>query len=109
MKSKEERKNLASNQFPMYSPQFGTLREVHRVTQRREEGGRRQRCPGGLRGESKGERQTQPVISSLSVLHSLEHPERVTELSREEKGKGGDRCDLGEKKESQKGRDQSGQ
>ena len=34
---------LASNQFPMCSPQFGTLREVHRVTQRREEGGRRQR------------------------------------------------------------------
>ena len=38
---------LASNQFPMCSPQFGTLREVHRVTQRREEGGRRQRWPGG--------------------------------------------------------------
>ena len=33
--------NLASNQFPMFSSQFGTLREVHRVTQRREEGGRR--------------------------------------------------------------------
>ena len=38
---------LASNQFLMCSPQFGTLREVHRVTQRREEGGRRQRWPGG--------------------------------------------------------------
>ena len=24
--------NLASNQFPMCSPQSGTLREVHRVT-----------------------------------------------------------------------------
>ena len=24
--------NLASNQFPMYSPQSGTLREVHGVT-----------------------------------------------------------------------------
>ena len=34
--------NLASNQFPMCSPQSGTLREVHRVTQRKEEGGRRQ-------------------------------------------------------------------
>ena len=33
--------NLASNQFPMCSPQSGTLREVHGVTQRREEGGRR--------------------------------------------------------------------
>ena len=36
-------------------------------------------------------------------LHSPEHPKRFTELSREEKGKGGDRGDLGEKKESQKG------
>ena len=32
---------LASNQFPMCSPQSGTSREVHRVTSRREEGGRR--------------------------------------------------------------------
>ena len=40
---------------------------------KREEGGR-----GGQedkRGESKGERQIQPVISSLSVLHYLEHTE----------------------------------
>ena len=34
---------LASNHFPMCSPQSGPLRDVHRVTQRREEGGRRQR------------------------------------------------------------------
>ena len=40
---KRGKSKLASNQFPMCSPQFGTLREVHRVTQRREEGGRRQR------------------------------------------------------------------
>ena len=33
--------NLASKQFPMCSPLSGTLREVHGVTQRREEGGRR--------------------------------------------------------------------
>ena len=33
--------NLASNQFPIYSPQSGTLREVHGVPQRKEEGGRR--------------------------------------------------------------------
>ena len=30
---------LASNHFPMCSPQSGPLRDVHRVTQRREEGG----------------------------------------------------------------------
>ena len=41
--------------------------------EKREEGDR-----GGQedkRGESKGERQIQPVISSLSVLHHLEHTE----------------------------------
>ena len=38
--------NLASNQFPIFSPQSGTLREVHGVPQRRKEGGRRQRWPG---------------------------------------------------------------
>ena len=48
-------------------------------------------------------RQIQPVISSLSVLHSPEHTKRFTEKGREEKGEGGDRGDLMEKKESQKG------
>ena len=56
-----------------------------------------------IKGESKGERQIQPVISSLSVLRRLEHTKRVTELGREEKGEGGDRGDLVEKKESPKG------
>ena len=54
-------------------------------------------------GESKGERQIQPVISSLSVLHRPEHTKRFTELGREEKVEGGDRDDLVEKKESPKG------
>ena len=58
--------------------------------------------PRRIRGESKGERQIQPVISSLSVLHRLEHTKRFTELGREEKGEGGDRGDLVEKKESPK-------
>ena len=47
-----------------------------------------------IKGESKGERQIQPVISSLSVLHSLEHTKRFTDLGREEKRGGGDRGDL---------------
>ena len=38
---------LDSNQFPMCSPQSGSLRDVHGVTQRREEGGKGQRWPGG--------------------------------------------------------------
>ena len=100
---------LASNHFPMCSPQSGSLRDVHGVTQRREEGGRRQRWPGGEKGESKGERQIQPVISSLSILHHMVHTKSFTELGREEKGEGGDRGDLVEKKEIQRGREQSGQ
>ena len=47
-------------------------------------------------GKWKGERQIQPVTSSLSVLHRLEH-KRFTELGREEKGEGGDRDNLVEK------------
>ena len=38
---------LASNHFPMCSPQSGSLRDVNGVTQKREEGGRRQRWPAG--------------------------------------------------------------
>ena len=38
---------LSSNHLPMCSPQSGPLRDVHGVTQRREEGGRRQRWLGG--------------------------------------------------------------
>ena len=59
--------------------------------------------------ESKGERQIQPVISSLSVLSHPEHTKRVTDLGREEKGEEGDRGDLVEKKEIQRRRQQLGQ
>ena len=38
---------LASNHFLMSPAQSGSLRDVHGVTQRREEGGKRQRWPGG--------------------------------------------------------------
>ena len=56
------------------------------------------RIKGGIE-----ERQIQPVISSLSVLHSPELTKRFKELGREEKGEGRDRGDLVEKKENQKG------
>ena len=56
-----------------------------------------------IKGESKGERQIQPVISSLSVFCSLEHTKRFTDVGREEKGEGGDRGDLVDKKENPKG------
>jgi len=40
---KREESKLASNHFPMCSPQSGSPRDVHGVAHRREEGGRRQR------------------------------------------------------------------
>ena len=40
---KKGESKLASDHFPMCSPQSGSLRDVHGVTQRREEGSRRQR------------------------------------------------------------------
>ena len=40
-------RNLTSNQFPICSPQSGTLREVHGVLKRRE----RKEIPGGAEGE----------------------------------------------------------
>ena len=62
-----------------------------------------------IKGESKGERQIQPVISFLSVLYRPEHTKRFTELDSEEKGEGGDRGDLVEKKRVKRGRKQSSQ
>ena len=46
-KIKRGESKLASNHFLMCSPQSGSLRDVHGFTQIREEGGRRQRWPGG--------------------------------------------------------------
>ena len=49
-------------------------------------------------------RGTDPASNQFhKCSHSPEHTKRLTELGREEKGEGGDRADLGEKKESQKG------
>ena len=42
-------------------------------------------------------------MSSLSVLHHLEHTKRFTELSKEKKQEGGERDHLGEKKKNPKG------
>jgi len=76
------------------------IMELHRE-EKREKGDRGDQ--DDKRGESKGKRHIQPVISSLSVLHCPEHTKRFTELGREVKREGGDRGDLVEKKESPKG------
>ena len=79
---------LASNHFLMCSPQSGPFKMFMQLyrEEKREEGDR-----GGWeykRGNQK-ERQIQPVISSLSVLHTPEQKNRFTVLGREEKGRSG--------------------
>ena len=39
-RSKRRETDLASNQFPKCSPQSGSLRDVHEVTEKRQEGDR---------------------------------------------------------------------
>ena len=86
----------------VWNTQRGSLSYIEKGRGRREIEVTRRR-----EGQSKGERLIQPVISSLSVLHSPEYPKRLTELGREEKGEGGDRGDRGEKRRVKRGREQS--
>ena len=59
--------------------------------------------------ESNEERVSQPVNTSLCVLHSLDCSEMFTELYREEKRKEGDRGGQKGKGGNQKERDRSSQ
>ena len=92
----------ASNQFPKCFPLSGTHRDSQSWVEKRR-GREETEVARRMKGGNQKERQIQPVISSLSVLHHLEHTKRFTELGREEKG-GGDRGDLVEKKENPKER-----
>ena len=58
---KKGESKLASNHFPMCSPESRSLRDVHRVTQRREEGGRRQRLVARRRKGGIKRRETDPA------------------------------------------------
>ena len=98
---------IASNQFPMCSPQSRTLREVHSYIEKRR--GKKEMEVTKRRGGVKRREINVASNRALSVFHSPEHPKRFTDSGREEKGEGGDRGDLGEKKESQKVREQSSQ
>ena len=91
---------------------FSTVRDTQRGLQsyREKRRGRREievsRRRRGVvkRGESNLASNQFPMCSP-----HLEHPERFTELHREEKREEGDRADLGEKKERQRGRERSSQ
>ena len=98
----------ASDRFPKCSPQPGTQTDSQICVEKRS-GRKETEVARRIKGDSKGERQIQPVISSLSVLHSPEHTKRFTELGREEKGERGDRGGLMDKKESPKWERESSQ
>ena len=59
--------------------------------------------------ESKEERASYPVTTSLCVLHNLDHSEIFTDLYREKKREEVDRGGLEDKGRNQKERDRSSQ
>ena len=84
-----------------------TAPRCSRSYEKREEGDR-----GGQedkRGESKGERQFQPIISSLSVLHHPEHTKRFTELVEKRREREEIEATWWRKRRVQRGREQSSQ
>ena len=92
--------------------QFSTARDTQRGSQsymEKRRGRRDIEVTRKRRGEVK--RGESNLVSNQfpKCLHSLEHPERFTELHREEKREDGDRGDQEEKRGGQKGRDQSSQ
>ena len=74
---------------------------MFKVLQSREDGGRRQRWPGGKKGEMK-RRETDPASNQFLKCSPPSGTQRFTELGREENGEGRDRGHLVEKKESPK-------
>ena len=90
---------------------FSTVRETHRGSQSymKKRRGRREievtrRRRGGIKT-----RETNLACNQFPKFSPQPGTPRESELSREEKGERWDRGDLGEKKESQKGREQSSQ
>ena len=91
---------------------FSTVRDPRRGTQsymEKRRGRREIEVTRRRRGESKGERASYPVITSLCALHSLDPSEMFTELHREEKREEGDRGGQEDKRGNQKERDRSSQ
>ena len=91
---------------------FSTVRDTQRGSQSYMEKRRGRREIEVTRRRRGGVKKGETYLASYQfpkVLHSPEHAERFTELGREEKREGGDRGDLGEKREGQKGKEQLSQ
>ena len=99
--------NLASNQFPMCSPQSGTLREVHRVIWRREE--KREEGNRGDQEEKSGNQKGREQSSQQSIPYLLSTVWNTQKGSWNyiEKRRGRKEIDQEERRGSQKERDQS--
>ena len=93
----------------MCAPQSGSLRDVQGVIQRREERKETEVARRIKRGESKGEREIQPVISSLSVLHHLEHTGDSLSWVGKRRGREKTEVTWWTKRRVQRGREQSSQ
>ena len=63
----------------------GPLIDVHGVIQKREEGGRRQRWPGGLKGGMK-RRETDPASNQFPKCSPPSGTHRNSELGKAERG-----------------------
>ena len=101
--------NPASNQFLRCSPPSGTHRESQSWIEKRW-GRKETEATWWRKKESpKEERVVKPVITSLRVLHSLDHSEMFMELYREEKREERDRGGQEDKGGNQKERDRSSQ
>ena len=88
-------------------PQSGLLKDVHGVIQRR--GRKETEVARRIKGKSKGERQIQPVISSLSVLHLPEHTGDSQSWVEKRKGREETEAIWWRKRRVQRGREQSSQ
>ena len=91
---------------------LSTVRDTQRGSQsymQKKRGRRETEVARGIKGGSTGERQVQPVITSLCALHSLDPSEMFTELHREEQKEEGDRGGQEDKRGNQKERDRSSQ
>ena len=92
----------------MYST-TGPLRDVHGVIQRREEGGRRQRWPGGLKGGMK-RRETDPASNQFPKCSPPSGTHRNSRSWVEQRGvREETQATWWRKRRVQRGREQSGQ
>ena len=88
---------------------FSTVSDTQRVSQSYM---KKRRGRGDIEMSRRRKRGTQEerdriyaVVCSQSVLRSPEHPQRFTELDWEEKGEGGNRGDLGRKRQVKRGKE----